>query len=191
MSNGSSDWWTGWRLDRHLHHAQRAEVRTDPDPEVKRHAVFWLSQVGTDRAVNALDSILRFSKDPDIQDNAVFALSQHASAKAQQARQVAARDRPGAGAGHRNAEAGVVLGRPGRRPHRGTHRVLCHRGRSGHAGAARLRYSQRSEPAALEKLIEITRRDPNPELPKRALFWLGQSEDPGAVAALQEIIEQP
>ncbi|MGZ8398402.1 MAG: HEAT repeat domain-containing protein [Gemmatimonadales bacterium] len=52
-------------------------------------------------------------------------------------------------------------------------------------------YSQRSEPAALEKLIEITRRDPNPELPKRALFWLGQSEDPGAVAALQEIIEQP
>ena len=63
-------------------------VRTDPDPEVKRHAVFWLSQVGTDRAVNALDSILRFSKDPDIQDKAVFALSQHGSAKAQQALRV-------------------------------------------------------------------------------------------------------
>ena len=60
-------------------------VRTDPDPEVQQQAVFWLSQVGTDRAVVALDSILRFSKDPEIQDKAVFALSQHNSPKAQQA----------------------------------------------------------------------------------------------------------
>ena len=29
-------------------------VRSDPDPEVRRHAVFWLSQVGTERAVTAL-----------------------------------------------------------------------------------------------------------------------------------------
>ena len=28
-------------------------VRSDPDAEVRRHAVFWLSQVGTDRAVGA------------------------------------------------------------------------------------------------------------------------------------------
>jgi HEAT repeat protein len=52
-------------------------------------------------------------------------------------------------------------------------------------------YSQRDEPAALDKLIEIARRDPNPELRKRALFWVGQSEDPRAVQVLQEIIEQP
>jgi HEAT repeat protein len=51
-------------------------------------------------------------------------------------------------------------------------------------------YSQRSEPAALDKLIDIARRDPSPELRKRALFWLGQSEDSNAVQALQEIIEQ-
>ena len=38
-------------------------VRSDPDPEVRRQAVFWLSQVSTDRAVGALDSILRFSND--------------------------------------------------------------------------------------------------------------------------------
>jgi HEAT repeat protein len=52
-------------------------------------------------------------------------------------------------------------------------------------------YSQRDEPAALDKLIEIARRDPNPDLKKRALFWLGQSEDSRAVQALQDIIEQP
>jgi HEAT repeat protein len=52
-------------------------------------------------------------------------------------------------------------------------------------------YSQRDEPAALDKLIEIAKRDSSPDLRKRALFWLGQSEDSRAVQALQDIIEQP
>ena len=52
-------------------------------------------------------------------------------------------------------------------------------------------YSQRDEPAAVDKLLEISRRDPDPELRKKALFWLGQSDDPRAAQALQDIIEQP
>jgi HEAT repeat protein len=52
-------------------------------------------------------------------------------------------------------------------------------------------YSQREEPAAVDKLLEIARRDPDAELRKKALFWLGQSEDPRAAKALQDIIEQP
>ena len=45
--------------------------------------------------------------------------------------------------------------------------------------------------SALEKLIEIAKRDPSPDLRKRALFWLGQSEDSRAVQAIQDIIDQP
>jgi HEAT repeat protein len=52
-------------------------------------------------------------------------------------------------------------------------------------------YSQRNEPAALDKLIEIAKRDPSPELRKRALFWLGQSDQARAVQAIQDILEQP
>jgi HEAT repeat protein len=52
-------------------------------------------------------------------------------------------------------------------------------------------YSQRDEPAALDKLLEVARRDADPELRKKALFWLGQSDDPRAAQALQDIIEQP
>jgi len=52
-------------------------------------------------------------------------------------------------------------------------------------------YSQRNEPAAVDKLLEIARRDPDTELRKKALFWLGQSDDPRAAKALQDIIEQP
>jgi HEAT repeat protein len=52
-------------------------------------------------------------------------------------------------------------------------------------------YSQRDEPAALDKLIDIAKNDPSPELRKKALFWVGQSDDPRAVKALQDILEQP
>jgi len=52
-------------------------------------------------------------------------------------------------------------------------------------------YSQRDDSAAVDRLLEIARRDPDPELRKKALFWLGQSSDPRAAKALQDIIEQP
>jgi HEAT repeat protein len=52
-------------------------------------------------------------------------------------------------------------------------------------------YSQRDEPQALDQLIAIAKRDPNPELRKRALFWLGQSDDSRAVQAIQDVLDQP
>ena len=51
---------------------------------MREQAVFWLSQVGTERSVNALDSILQFSRDPELQKKAIFALSQTKVARAQQ-----------------------------------------------------------------------------------------------------------
>lgn len=46
------------------------------------------------------------------------------------------------------------------------------------------------DPAALDKLIDIARRDPEPELRKKAIFWLGQSRDPRAARLLSELIGQ-
>jgi hypothetical protein len=43
----------------------------------------------------------------------------------------------------------------------------------------------------VDKLLDIARRDPDAQMRKKALFWLGQSEDPRAAKALQDIIEQP
>ena len=46
-------------------------VRTDPDPEVRRQAVFWLSEVGTERARSGHStSIPSLLQDPEIQDKA-------------------------------------------------------------------------------------------------------------------------
>jgi hypothetical protein len=39
-------------------------------------------------------------------------------------------------------------------------------------------------------LIRIARASPDPELRKTALFWLGQTEDPRALALFEEILRQ-
>lgn len=44
--------------------------------------------------------------------------------------------------------------------------------------------------AALDKLIDIARNEKDKELRKDAIFWLGQSSDPRAMKALQELIEK-
>ena len=51
-------------------------------------------------------------------------------------------------------------------------------------------YSQRKDREAVDKLIEIARRDPDSELRKRALFWLSQSKDPRVADLLMELIDQ-
>jgi HEAT repeat protein len=51
-------------------------------------------------------------------------------------------------------------------------------------------YSQRREPEAVDKLLEIAKADPDRELRKKAIFWLGQSRDPRVAQLLLEIINQ-
>jgi HEAT repeat protein len=48
--------------------------------------------------------------------------------------------------------------------------------------------SQRRESAAIDKLIDIAKHDPDVDLRKRAIFWLGQRNDPRVRQLLEEII---
>jgi hypothetical protein len=48
--------------------------------------------------------------------------------------------------------------------------------------------SQRSANEGVPALIRIARTNPDPELRKTALFWLGQSEDPRALNLFEEIL---
>lgn len=48
--------------------------------------------------------------------------------------------------------------------------------------------SSQNERAATDKLIEIAKRDPNVEMRKKAIFWLGQSQDPRVKQLLLDII---
>lgn len=48
--------------------------------------------------------------------------------------------------------------------------------------------SQQKDPAAVDKLIEIARRDPDVRMRRKAIFWLGQSHDPRVKQLLVDII---
>jgi HEAT repeat protein len=51
-------------------------------------------------------------------------------------------------------------------------------------------YSQRHTPAMIDKLLDIAKNDRNPELRKKAIFWLGQSRDPRVQQFLIDLINR-
>jgi hypothetical protein len=48
--------------------------------------------------------------------------------------------------------------------------------------------SQRHDDTAIDGLIDVARHDADPEIRKRAMFWLGQTREPKAIKFLQDIL---
>lgn len=51
--------------------------------------------------------------------------------------------------------------------------------------------SQRPHDEGVPALITIARKNPDPELRRKAIFWLGQSEDPRAISLFEELLTKP
>lgn len=51
--------------------------------------------------------------------------------------------------------------------------------------------SQRPKDEGVPALIRIARENADPELRKKAIFWLGQSDDPRALALFEELLTKP
>jgi HEAT repeat protein len=51
--------------------------------------------------------------------------------------------------------------------------------------------SQRPKSEGVPALIRVAKTNRDPELRKKALFWLGQSDDPAALALFEEILTKP
>jgi HEAT repeat protein len=49
--------------------------------------------------------------------------------------------------------------------------------------------SQLPKDEGVPMLIEIARSNRNPEVRRQAMFWLGQSHDPRAVAFFEQVLE--
>jgi HEAT repeat protein len=52
-------------------------------------------------------------------------------------------------------------------------------------------YSQRDEKAAVDKLFSIAKNETDKQLRSKAIFWLGQSNDPRAAEFLASLLEKP
>ena len=50
--------------------------------------------------------------------------------------------------------------------------------------------SQMPKDEGIPKLIQVAQSNKNPEVRKQAMFWLGQSEDPRALAFFEKILAE-
>ena len=161
-----------------------AEDNRQPD-DLRGKAIFWLGQrKGTERFDYLRGLYVRLDSD-DLKDKVIFAMSQQ-------------RDEA-------STKWLVDLALNSREPMDMRKKALFWVGQTG--GSAeyltsmydRMRegelkehmvfvLSQRRERVAVDKLMSIARTDPDHDLRKKAMFWLGQSRDPRVAAFLADII---
>lgn len=236
-------------------------VRNDPSREVRKKAVFWMGQVNTDRAAQALEELLTSTTaDEELREQAVFALMQQRTERGQAAVRRIAEDARSPRelreqavfwlGQHRSPENASFLrglfDRLATAPEGSSNEAIRQkilfslsqmRGQgndewllqvasdskhsvetrkqaifsAGQAGVStavlsalypRLTerelkeqlifvMSQKHDEDAVTRLMAIAKSDPDRELRKKAIFWLGQSNDPRVKDFLLEIINGP
>jgi HEAT repeat protein len=226
-------------------------ARSDPDPEVREKAVFWLSQVSGSTPL--LEEILKGNADENIKEQALFALSQQNDPRAQQILRDFAlreseseelRDKAIFWLGQRRSTENTEFLRNlysriknqdlrekvlfSLSQQRGVgneqwlmniavdpkedielrKKALFWAGQSGvgipelarlydRMGESEMKeaiifaLSQRqSDRAAIDKMFDIAKNEKDPELRKKAIFWLGQSRDPRVQQFLMDLINR-
>lgn len=167
----------------------RAYAERDGAPaNVREKAIFWLGQRASAENAQYLRTLFGRLRDDDLKEKVLFSLSQmrgvgnerwlmNVALDAGQPTEIRKKALFWAG------QAGVGVGEMA---------GLYDRMRD-----AELReqiifvLSQRMrEPAAFDKIVDIARRDPDRRMREKALFWLGQSNDPRAGRIIREMIEQ-
>jgi len=167
----------------------RAYAERDGAPaNVREKAIFWLGQRHSAENAQYLRTLFARLRDEDLKEKVLFSLSQMQ------------------GMGNERWLMSVAL--DAGQPTEVRKKALFWAGQSGVAVSEmaglydRMRdpelreqiifvLSQRMrEPAAIDKIIDIARRDTDRRMREKALFWLSQSNDPRAARVIREMIEQ-
>jgi len=160
------------------------ESRSD---DLRGQAIFWLGQSRTEKSGDYLRGLFRKVRDEDVRDKIIFSISQQNDDESQKWLVDLAS----------NANESIELRK----------KALFWAGQTGtpfsqlSAMYGRMReqemkdqmifvFSQRHEPAALDKLMYIAKNDPDRDVRRKALFWLGQSKDSRVSAFLSDIINR-
>ena len=166
----------------------RGYAERDAEPgELREKAVFWLGQKRSVENAEFLRTLYGKTKSEELKDKIIFSLSQQRGTGSEKwLMDIAA-----------NTKEPMELRK----------KALFWAGQSGAslAGLTALYatigdremkeqlifvYSQRRDPAAVDKLLEIAKSEKDKELRKKAIFWLGQSRDPRAAGFLAELIDK-
>jgi TolA-binding protein len=152
----------------------------------REQAIFWLGQRRNADNVEFLKSLYTRLTDDDLKEKVLFSLSQQ-SGNSQWLMDVALNEREDI---EMRKKALFWAGQQGRVDVAGL-AALYDRVRENEMKEQIIFVlSQRRDAAAVDKLMDIARRDPNRDRRQNAIFWLGQSRDPRVLKFLEELINK-
>lgn len=176
------------------HHSERASrmlrdfaVREEASADVRAKAIFWIGQQSSAENAQFLRDIYSSTASVELKERIIFSLAQMH--------------------GHENERWLIDLALKESEPVEARKKAIFWAGQAGApiSEFARLydgmtdrelkqqiifALSQRHESAAVDRLMDIARSDPDKKLREKAIFWLGQSDDPRVEEFLLEIIQR-
>ncbi len=163
--------------------------RTDVDEEVRGEAIFWLGQGRGEQNAAFLRDIFSSLESQELQEKVIFAISQSRNAENSKFLLAAAKNQ------RLDAElrksALFWAGQSGA-PVRDLAEIYDSGGddRELRNQVIFVLSQRRNDAAAIDKLLDIARKEQDRELRRQAIFWLGQSRDPRVAKLLEEIINK-
>jgi len=162
--------------------------RRDAPSELREKAIFWLGQNRSADNAQFLKDLYSKLENDDLKEKVIFSLSQMGGAdnyrwlmdialNATENIEIRKKALFWAGQGHSVDVADLVRLYDSMKDREMREQLI-------------FVYSQRREDAALDKLFDIGKNDPDRELRKKAIFWIGQSRSPRAAQYLQDLINQ-
>jgi HEAT repeat protein len=164
--------------------------RRDVDEEVRGEAIFWLGQRRGEENSAMIREIFPTLETQELQEKAIFSLSQSRSEANSQFLLTQAKNRRldpelrksalfwAGQSGAAVKDLGEIYDSGGDDTELRNQVIFV--------------LSQRkNDTAAIDKLLDIARREQDRELRRQAIFWLGQSRDPRVPKLLEEIINRP
>ncbi len=160
------------------------ESRSD---DIRGQAIFWLGQSRTDKSGDYLRRLYRTIRSEDVKDKVIFSISQQGDEDSQNwlidlasnsGESIEMRKKALFWAGQSKTPFARLASMYGRMREQEMKDQMI------------FVFSQRHEPAALDKLMDIAKNDPDREARRKALFWLGQSRDARVSTFLADIINR-
>ena len=165
-----------------------AYAERDAEPEeLREKAVFWLGQKRSVENSEFLRTLYGKTKNEELKDKIIFSLSQQRGTGSEKwlmdivsnpKEPVELRKKALFWAGQGGASLAQLAGLYATLGDREMKEQLI------------FVYSQRRDPAAVDRLMDIAKTEKDKELRKKAIFWLGQSRDPRAAGFLAELIDK-
>lgn len=160
------------------------ESRSD---DIRGQAIFWLGQSRTDKSGDYLRRLYKTIRSEDVKDKVIFSISQQGDEDSQNWLIDLASN---SGESLEMRKKALFWAGQSRTPFARLAAMYDRMREQEMKEQMIFVFSQRHEPAALDKLMQIAKNDSDRDARRKALFWLGQSRDARVSAFLSDIINK-